>query len=88
MLNIKFSQSIITAQEPVDCSLGVNLYISFSGLISGNSYTLSMEKISSDGTVTFDPSSHTFVAGLSSVSNYIVKAACQNSRYFIIKSSL
>jgi hypothetical protein len=88
MLNIKFSQSIITVQDSLDCSLGVNLYLSFSGLVSGNSYTLSMQKISADGTVSFDPSSYTFVAGQSVSSSYVVKAACQNSRYFIIKSSL
>jgi hypothetical protein len=88
MLNIKFSQSIITAQNSLDCSLGINLYLSFNGLVSGNSYTLSMQKISSDGTVSFEPSSYTFVAGTSSISNYVVKATCQNSRYFILKSSL
>jgi hypothetical protein len=88
MLNIKFAQSVITAQQPLDCSLGVNLYLSFSGLVPGNSYVLNMESISVDGSVVFDPSSYMFVAASNDVSSFSVKATCQYARYFIIKSSL
>ena len=88
MLNIKFSQSVITVQQPLDCSLGVNLYLSFSGLVPGNSYILNMESISVEGSVVFDPSSYMFVAASNDVSSFIVKATCQYAKYFIIKSSL
>lgn len=88
MLNVQFTQSIVTVQQPIDCSLGIDLSLSLSGLTVGNSYSLSLVKISAEGSVSIDPPSNIFVASSTVVGNYLVKVVAQDARYYIIKATL
>lgn len=88
MLNVQFTQSVITVQQPIECSLGVDISLSIGGLTIGNSYSLTLSKISMEGSVSIDPNSNIFVADSRSFNNYVAKVVAQGARYYIIKATL
>lgn len=90
MLSIKFQESLKVVSSSTECSWGLDLHLSFNGLIPGDSYVVDTILSSDDGTAvaSFDPSSDTFVATSTSLNDYIIKATFQNSRYYVVSSTI
>lgn len=87
MLNIEFSQSVIVINDPRDCAIGVDISLSLSNLVVGNTYSLQIQKISQDGFVSIDPELEFFVATSENLVKTL-KFLAQFARYYIIKATL
>lgn len=88
MLSIQFTKTLIQTNNPDICSLGVEIFLNIGGLIPGHSYQLNFTKVTSEGVVSFDPPYETFVANSTVIGNFLVKATCQDARYYIFNASL
>lgn len=88
MLSLQFTKTLIQTNNPDVCSLGVDIFVNLSGLIPGHSYELNFVKVTSEGVVSFDPPYETFVANSTVLGNFLVKATCQDARYYIFKATL
>ena len=59
-----------------------------SGLTTGRTYTLTIEKISEYGTIEAYNAPHNFLAESTELNNYLIKTVLLNARYFVLKAKI
>ena len=73
MLSLRFQSINIVNQLGSDCGNGTDVYVSMSGLTTGRTYTLTIEKISEYGTIEAYNAPHNFLAESTELNNYLIK---------------